>query len=297
MPPRIPRTSIDDNRRRWTFTDCSGPAVPFLFIVPWRTALTTLFIERRLPWRVEQWLSDLAAVRAYREQRLERWDRALYRPYIRPGDVVFDVGANRGDKTAIFLEYGAHVIAVEPDPRTAAELRARFAGELRLEVVEAGIGAEQGEIEFHLSPHTTRSTFVVDRMRQLGDDVEYGPGPIVPLTTLDALIAFHGMPRFCKIDVEGYEPEVFRGLTQPLPALSFEFHGELLADAQECLERLTHLGMPRFNLVLHPIAGQRHQTLDHLYLPHHVPQDVIVSTLGNLGAKSQIAGDIWAFSF
>ena len=263
-----------------------------------RSAFTTVFIERCLPWRLEQWLDRRTAVQALRDRRLARWDRGLYRTYIRPGDLVFDVGANRGDKVAVFVALGARVLAIEPDARTAAALRLRFAHESRVQVLAAGVGASIGEMLFHPSAHPTRSTFTVDRMRRLGDgeQIAWGPGVRVPVSTLDALIATHGVPRFCKIDVEGYEPEVLRGLTQPLPALSFEFHGELLDDASGCVETLARLGMHHLNVVLHPSGRHRHQKLNRLYLPTHVSGADLLTTLRAIAASHPLTGDVWAFS-
>jgi hypothetical protein len=41
---------------------------------------------------------------------------ALYRRFIRPGDLAFDVGAHVGDRVASFRRLGARVVAVEPQP-------------------------------------------------------------------------------------------------------------------------------------------------------------------------------------
>jgi len=62
------------------------------------------------------------------------------------------------------------------------------------------------------------------------------------ITTLDELILKYGMPRFVKIDVEGFESEVLAGLSSPLPALSIEWIPELSENAKKCLEHLTTLG-------------------------------------------------------
>jgi hypothetical protein len=67
------------------------------------------------------------------------------------------------------------------------------------------------------------------------------------VTTLDALIDRYGTPAFCKIDVEGYEEAVLRGLSRPIPAVSIEFTPEYLDSTERTLTSLVDLGAYRFN--------------------------------------------------
>jgi FkbM family methyltransferase len=179
--------------------------------------------------------------------------RELYRMFLGEGDLCVDVGAHRGDRTAIFRDLGATVVAVEPDPRAVAALRRRFSGDSGVHLVAAGLSAKTGSMQLRVSSTATTVSSMSDRFVErleasgrLGTH-HWDGEEIVPVTTLDEVISEHGMPRFCKIDVEGHELEVLAGLSQPVPALSFEFSEEMLDVAGACIRRLTELGDYRFN--------------------------------------------------
>ena len=64
----------------------------------------------------------------------------------------------------------------------------------------------------------------------------------VDTLTLQDLIATYGEPAFVKIDVEGHELPVIRGLRAPVPCLSFEVNlPQFRAEGKRCVEELSRV--------------------------------------------------------
>jgi FkbM family methyltransferase len=179
--------------------------------------------------------------------------RRLYRPFLGPGDLAFDVGANVGNRIHVWLHLGARVVALEPQPALFAFLQRRYGRDDRVSLVRAAVGSAPGMADLHISPTnltvSTLSSEWIDKVRQTQAfaSVEWVETIPVPVVTLDDLIDRHGRPAFCKIDVEGSEAQALRGLSRPIQALSFEYLPAARDEALACLQRLQELGEYEFN--------------------------------------------------
>jgi FkbM family methyltransferase len=180
----------------------------------------------------------------------------LYARFVRPGDLVFDVGAHVGDRIACFRRLGARVVAVEPQPPLARLLRLMYGRRHDVVIAPVAVGREPGEIELRINIDnptvSTASTEFVDAATDAPgwETQAWTRTTRVRVTTLDEMIAQRGRPAFIKIDVEGFEAEALAGLSQPVPALSFEFTTIQRDVAQACIARCVALGYAHFNAAL-----------------------------------------------
>jgi FkbM family methyltransferase len=216
---------------------------------------------------------------------------SLYRRFVQPGDLVFDVGAHVGDRIAAFRRLGARVIAVEPQPALARTLGMIYGRDPSVVIVRSAIGRASGRTRLMINMDnptiSTASTEFVHAARDAPGwkGQSWSKSIEVPVTTLDALIAAHGLPAFIKIDVEGFEAEALAGLTQPVAALSFEFTTIQRDVAHACLERCGALGFVRFNAAL----GESQQFAHNDW----IGQDELARWLADLPHAAN-SGDVYA---
>jgi FkbM family methyltransferase len=191
----------------------------------------------------------------YRPERRGALDH-MHARFAGGGDLVFDIGAHVGDRVASFRRLGMRVVAVEPQPLLAHLLRLLYGRDRQVSIVQAAVGAATGTTTMHVNlANPTVSTASADFIQaaaraQAWQDQRWEERVQVPVTTLDALVARFGEPRFVKIDVEGYEDQVLRGLSLAPPALSFEFTTIQRPVARAALLECRRLGADRFNAAL-----------------------------------------------
>lgn len=174
--------------------------------------------------------------------------KGFYSRFIRPGDLVFDVGAHIGNKTEVFASLDARVVSVEPQERCIKIMKRRFRNRKNVTLVHKGISDKEGALDLLICDRANTVSTFSDKWRQgRFKELKWTRSIQVPVTTLDGLMGKYGCPVFCKIDVEGHELNVLKGLSHPIKYICFEFTKEFLDDAMSCIDRLETLGSAGFN--------------------------------------------------
>lgn len=140
-------------------------------------------------------------------------------------ELIFDVGANSGEKAAIFKKLAKQVVCFEPSPNSIKTLRSRFAFS-NIIVSPTALSDSNSIRQLYLVED--RETLNSISKKQLTEVIEHAARDSkirtldVQTKTLDEMIEKFGRPQYIKIDVEGNEKEVIFGLSKPVNLLSFE---------------------------------------------------------------------------
>ena len=214
----------------------------------------------------------------------------FYKGFVKPGDLCFDIGANIGERTDIFLNLGANVVCVEPQRDCIKILRSKYRHNSRVEIVDGGLSSQPGKMTLSICKDiNTISTFSekwkTGRFSSYHWDEQYD----VRVITMDQVVEKYGVPDFCKIDVEGFEIEVLKGLSSPIRLLSFEFTREFIHDAQMCMEHLESLGKVEYNFAL----GDNLMSNPGLEINNWVTKELLLQKIDNI-SFTLLWGDIYA---
>lgn len=227
---------------------------------------------------------------------------AFYADLISKEDLVFDVGANIGQRSEIFSKLARRVVAFEPQPNCVRHLKSRFRRRKNVTIEQVALGDREGEAPFYASTAHTLSSMSRKFIRAVSNErfkeYRWDEELKVKTTTLDQMITTYSKPQFIKIDVEGFEVSVLSGLTQAVPYISFECTPELIEEAKECLRLINnisgnylynycmgedlnfvlerHVDYLKFTSRVLPVLGNHHQFVD-IYAVLGTPETAINS--------------------
>ena len=207
----------------------------FIKLIPGTIFLNKLLLNKRIQ---NQFL---------RLNETEQSQLTFYSQFIKKGDLVFDVGANVGSRSKLFLNLGAKVVAFEPQSGLCEHLTQHLKLHKRFTLMPIGLGKEPTIVELKISDAHVLSSMSnrwIESTTKSGRFSSYNwdKSIDVKVDTLDNMIDKFGVPAFIKIDVEGYELEVLEGLSRPVKYLSLEVTSEDIDNLKKCLHRIEEVG-------------------------------------------------------
>lgn len=192
--------------------------------------------------------------KTYYKFYLEQVDKAIRKDriaktIIKKGDLVFDIGANQGNKTALFISLGAKVIAVEPLLGVSSDLVAellRFSDDENVTFIPLAVSDKEEVVSFTIQKNAPYLSSLDNGWMTKGRlshwfSEDRTETKNIACTTLDKLIETYGVPRYIKIDTEGHDDIVLQGLSKTVDYISFEIQPGSFDRMDNALERIRQI--------------------------------------------------------
>lgn len=159
--------------------------------------------------------------------------------------ILFDIGANRGDATVAGLNKGYRVIALEPAPKIYKQLVSYFVYNPNVIPLKVAVSdSDNSRVTFYEAEEDGLSTLNKDWLTS--ETMPYAGKGFRTISantiTVDTLVKLYGKPDLIKIDVEGAEWSVFKGLTKNYGMLTFEWTDVTIGEHCAQLEYLESIG-------------------------------------------------------
>jgi len=172
--------------------------------------------------------------------------------------LIFDVGANVGNKSSIFSKLATKVVAFEPSKPCYHILESRFKNS-NVSVFNVALGSQKGFLDFfEIKENEAYNTLSKKHIETTVSernivDIKSILSQKVAVDTIENFIEKFGKPDYLKIDVEGFEIEVLKGLKTTIPFVTFEANlPEFREEAIEGIHYLSRIsnGKYQFNFVI-----------------------------------------------
>ncbi len=191
---------------------------------------------------------------------------------VKRGDLVFDLGSSKGDYTKVFLELGANVISIDPNPVNSEILLKRFKHNSSVNVLNVGVSNMEGKFPFYVAERKDNSSF--SKLFVQENNIKVMKTIPIKTLTLKELIKKYGVPDFIKIDVEGYEYEVLQGISsEDFKALSFENFAD-----KESFFRIMNIFRDMKDLEFNYSSGSFEDELHKMHLSEWVSNEELIKS-------------------
>jgi FkbM family methyltransferase len=228
-------------------------------------------------------------------KKLIKKRREFYLQFLNPNDIYYDVGANYGNRIEPIIKDKIKIIAIEPQQECIRYLTKKYKD--RITIIPKGLAEKKGVQSMYLSDAHTISSFSkdwIDAIKKSGRFSDYNWNKIqeTEIETLDNLISKYGKPQFIKIDVEGYEYEVLKGLSQSITTISFEYTiPERKKSIIDCIDRIIKISNQNEVFFNYSIGESMEWTLDKWVSATEMKKEInlekfIKSGFGDIYAKT-----------
>jgi FkbM family methyltransferase len=163
--------------------------------------------------------------------------------------LIYDVGAHKGEDTEFYLKKGFRVVAIEAMPEFCESISNRFSEYVKsgaLSVVNLAVSNSPGDISFYVDDRVSEWGTTNQDWSERNKNFGAGMGRTLTIRAakLADIVKEHGIPRYCKIDIEGNDLEALASLENlsELPQFvsieSDKSSGKKLIEGFETFERL-----------------------------------------------------------